>query len=178
MALRRWRPGAALTGTLSPPAVCPLCAGPASAEKPGRRSDPEGWYDGYWYWSYQVDKWGGCTALLHYEYTAETPCGGRGPDPAEREVRRVSEHQHGPTRVVQRGWRPYFWVSFAVSVLLSPVIVIWAALLGSAGLVVVLLGTRLRPDDRQLRVVAVFAGLALSSVPYLLLGAGIALSSD
>lgn len=33
----------------------------------------EGWYDGYWYWSYSVDKSGGCTALLHYEYIAETP---------------------------------------------------------------------------------------------------------
>jgi hypothetical protein len=33
----------------------------------------EGWYDGYWYWSYQVDKSGGCTDLLHYEYIAETP---------------------------------------------------------------------------------------------------------
>ncbi|MFL6130363.1 MAG: hypothetical protein ACJ73E_15025 [Mycobacteriales bacterium] len=33
----------------------------------------EGWYDGYWYWSYRVDKWGGCTALLHYEYIAQTP---------------------------------------------------------------------------------------------------------
>jgi hypothetical protein len=33
----------------------------------------EGWYDGWWYWSYRVNKWGGCTALLHYEYIAVTP---------------------------------------------------------------------------------------------------------
>lgn len=33
----------------------------------------EGWYDGYWYWEYEVDKSGGCTDLLHYEYIADTP---------------------------------------------------------------------------------------------------------
>ncbi|GAA2115237.1 hypothetical protein GCM10009802_15140 [Streptomyces synnematoformans] len=33
----------------------------------------EGWYDGSWYWSYEVDKWGGCTALLSYERIVVTP---------------------------------------------------------------------------------------------------------
>jgi hypothetical protein len=32
-----------------------------------------GEFDGGWYWSYDVDKSGGCTALLHYEYIADTP---------------------------------------------------------------------------------------------------------
>lgn len=32
-----------------------------------------GHFDGEWYWSYEVDKSGGCTGLLHYEYIADTP---------------------------------------------------------------------------------------------------------
>lgn len=30
-------------------------------------------FDGGWYWSYEVDKSGGCTGLLHYEYIVDTP---------------------------------------------------------------------------------------------------------
>lgn len=33
----------------------------------------EGRPDGSWAWSYEVDKWGGCNSLLHYEYLVETP---------------------------------------------------------------------------------------------------------
>jgi hypothetical protein len=35
------------------------------------------WFEGRprggWYWSYSVDKWGGCTWLLHYEYIVTHP---------------------------------------------------------------------------------------------------------
>ena len=33
----------------------------------------KGWSNGAWYWSYDVDKWGGCTSLLHYERIVVTP---------------------------------------------------------------------------------------------------------
>jgi hypothetical protein len=33
----------------------------------------EGRRDGWWQWAYDVDKWGGCTGLLHYEYIVDTP---------------------------------------------------------------------------------------------------------
>jgi hypothetical protein len=73
-------------------------------------------------------------------------------------------------------WRPYFWVTFAVTVLLSPITVIFTALVGSVGLLVLLLASRLRPVGGQRKLVAVFAGLALGSVPYLLLAAVIAIA--
>ncbi|MFL6130364.1 MAG: hypothetical protein ACJ73E_15030 [Mycobacteriales bacterium] len=82
--------------------------------------------------------------------------------------------QQAATRTA-RGWRPYFWVTFAVTVLLSPVTVIWTALVGSVGLVVVLLASKLRPAGRQRGLVAFLAGLALGSVPYLLLAAVVAI---
>ncbi len=63
----------------------------------------------------------------------------------------------------------WFWVSFALTVLLSPLLVIWSALVGSVGLILVLAVTRLRPRPEQLPVVAVLAGLALGTVPYLAL---------
>ena len=53
--------------------------------------------------------------------------------------------------------------------LLSPLLVIWSALVGSVGLILVLAVTRLRPRSEQLPVVAVLAGLALGTVPYLAL---------
>ena len=35
------------------------------------------WFEGRpygsWYWSYDVEKWGGCSGLLHYEYLVTTP---------------------------------------------------------------------------------------------------------
>ena len=70
----------------------------------------------------------------------------------------------------------WFWVSFAPTVLLSPVLVIWTALVGSVGLVVALLATGLRPAGRQRELVAVLAGLTLGSVPYLLLAAVVAVA--
>lgn len=33
----------------------------------------EGYRFGGWRWSYEVDKWGGCNWLLHYEYSVTTP---------------------------------------------------------------------------------------------------------
>jgi hypothetical protein len=74
------------------------------------------------------------------------------------------------------GWRPYFWLTFAVTVLLSPVTVIFTALVGSVGLLVTLLASRLRPVGGQRKLVAVFAGLALGSVPYLVLAAVVAVA--
>lgn len=62
-------------------------------------------------------------------------------------------------------------MTFALTVLLSPILVIWTALLGSVGLAVTLLGTRLRPAGGQRRLVAVLAGLAFGSLPYLVLAA-------
>lgn len=32
-----------------------------------------GYYNGAWEWTYEVDKSGGCTWLLHYEYIVDTP---------------------------------------------------------------------------------------------------------
>jgi hypothetical protein len=32
-----------------------------------------GYFNGGWEWSYEVDKSGGCTSLLHYEYIVDTP---------------------------------------------------------------------------------------------------------
>jgi len=73
--------------------------------------------------------------------------------------------------VTRRGWQPWFWVSFGLTVLLSPITVIWTALVGSVGLVAVLAATRLRPAGRARPAAAVLAGLTLGSVPYLLLAA-------
>ena len=72
-------------------------------------------------------------------------------------------------------WRRWFWVTFALTVLLSPILVIWTALVGSVGLAVALLATRLRPGEEQRKPVAVLAGLALGSVPYLVLAAVVSL---
>jgi hypothetical protein len=70
----------------------------------------------------------------------------------------------------------WFWASFVLTVLLSPLLVIWTALVGSVGLILALPATRLAPDHRQLPLVAVLAGLALGSLPYLLLALVVALA--
>jgi hypothetical protein len=67
-------------------------------------------------------------------------------------------------------------VTFAGTVLLSPVTVIFTALVGSVGLLVALLASRLRPAGGQRKPVAVLAGLALGSVPYLVLAAVVAVA--
>ena len=70
-----------------------------------------------------------------------------------------------------RDWRPGFWVTLLATLLLSPVTVTWTAVIGSVGLASTLLITRLRPARWQRRLIAVFAGLALGSAPYLVLAA-------
>ena len=81
----------------------------------------------------------------------------------------MSDERRAPRTTLVR--RPGFWVTFLATVLLSPVTVTWTAVIGSVGLASTLLITRLRPARWRRRLIAVFAGLALGSAPYLVLAA-------